>query len=240
VRIVHANFRDLQAAAAQAGWESADGILMDLGLSSPQLGGPARGFAFSRDEALDMRFDQSTGPTAADYLAAAAAEELEHTLRVYGEEPQARRIAAAIIAARESQPLTTTAQLAEIIARASGGRRGHIHPATRSFQALRMLVNDELGALAAALPQASALLRHGGRLAIIAFHSLEDRMVKQFMRDRVGYRRPDVPRDLPIPPQVGPAPEFRIVTAHPVRPTPAEVQSNPRSRSARLRVLERC
>ncbi|HEV8613284.1 MAG TPA: 16S rRNA (cytosine(1402)-N(4))-methyltransferase RsmH [Gemmatimonadales bacterium] len=238
VRLAHTNFRFLDRVAAEARFGPVDGILMDLGLSSPQLATEGRGFAFSRDDPLDMRFDPSAGFTAADYLATASPEEIETTLRAYGEEPRARRIAADIVVSRSRQPVETTRQLAAIVSRAAAGRHGGIHPATRSFQALRILVNDELGALQEALPKAASLLRRGGRLAVISFHSLEDRIVKTFLRGLAGHVSEQPLRHLPIP-QSTRAPDFRILTPRPVRPSPEEIRRNPRSRSARLRVAER-
>lgn len=237
-QVVHSNFRFLARVADDARFGPVDGILMDLGLSSPQLAAAGRGFAFSRDDPLDMRFDRSSGATAAEYVATASREELEQTLRAYGEEQRARRIAAEIVAVREQQPIETTSQLATTVARIAGTRHPGIHPATRSFQALRILVNDELGALEAALPQAAGLLRQRGRLAVIAFHSLEDRIVKEFLRRLSGRVADATPRDLPIQPSIRP-PDFRMLTPRPVRPSSEEILGNPRSRSARLRVVER-
>jgi 16S rRNA (cytosine1402-N4)-methyltransferase len=234
--LTHSNFRDLGAAATEAHFTDVDGILMDLGLSSRQLGAAERGFAFSLDGPLDMRFDTSEGRSAADLIAAEPASEIERILREYGEEPRARRVAEAIAAARQRAAISTTRQLADLVAAAIGRGSGRIHPATRTFQALRIAVNDELGALRAGLPQAVTLLRRGGRLAVIAFHSLEDRIVKTFFSASTG-KIADDPR-LPTPPS---APEalLTIVTRRPVMASPEEIAANPRSRSARLRVAER-
>lgn len=237
-RIVHANFRYIDTIAKQQGFTEVDGVLMDLGLSSFQLAAPERGFSFNRDEPLDMRFDFTEGESVAQYLASATAQEIEQTLRGFGEEPAARRIAAAIVAAREQDGVRSTADLAAIVRRAVRQRRSTIHPATRTFQALRIVVNDELGALRDALPRAVRLLRRGGRLAVISFHSLEDGIVKTLFRRLAGREPDDTPRGLPRTP-TRPAPEIRVVTSRPVRPSSEEVADNPRSRSARLRVAER-
>jgi len=211
-----------------------DGVVFDLGLSSLQLADPRRGFAFSREGPLDMRFDpEAGGPTAADLVNTLSVKELAEVLYRYGEERQARRIAEAIVAAR---PVRTTTELAEVVAAAVGSRRGRIHPATRTFQALRIAVNRELDALAEALPQALDLLAPGGRLVVISFHSLEDRIVKRFLRRES--------RDCICPPETpictcGHRARLRVLTPKPVRPSPEEVAANPRSRSARLRAAQR-
>ena len=231
--LIHGSFVRLGELARSHSFFPADGILFDLGLSSLQLADPTRGFAFRADGPLDMRFDQTTGgPTVADLVNELSAEELATLLYRYGEERQARRVAEAIVTAR---PLRTTKELASVVEMVVG-RRGRIHPATRTFQALRIAVNDELAALEAALPQAVEVLVPGGRLAVISFHSLEDRLVKRFMRRES--------RDCICPPE---APvctcdhraTLRLVTRKPVRPAEGEVAANPRSRSARLRVAER-
>lgn len=239
VHVVHANFRFVDTVARELGFTDVDGVLMDLGLSSNQLAARSRGFSFNRDEPLDMRFDSTKGETAAAYLASAAPEDIAQALRSFGEEPAARRIASAIVAVREHDPVRTTGQLVEIVRRAAGGRPGSkLHPATRTFQALRIAVNDELDALREALPRAVSLLRRGGRLVVISFHSLEDRIVKTVFRGLAGRAPDDAPRGLPTAPTRPPA-TIRILTTRPVRPSPDEVQGNPRSRSARLRVAER-
>jgi 16S rRNA (cytosine1402-N4)-methyltransferase len=235
-----ANFRDLKSAAGSLGFEGVDGILLDLGLSSRQLADGRRGFSFSREGPLDMRFNPDYGQSAADLVNSLSETELADLLWRYGEERHARRIAKAIVVAR---PVTTTGQLARLVGRAVAqrGRRGQasqprIDPATRTFQALRIAVNDELDALARALPQARDLLRPGARLAVIAFHSLEDRLVKQFYRQEA--------QDCICPPE---APvctcqhqaTLRIITRKPIRPTDEEIARNPRSRSAKLRLAER-
>ena len=233
--LVHSNFRELGETAAHAGFAQVDGILMDLGLSSRQLGLSGRGFSFSHEGPLDMRFDITQGPTAADLIATATPEEIERTLREFGEEPRARRIAQAIANARHQGTIRTTLDLANLVSRAIR-QRGRIHPATRTFQALRIAVNDELGALTVALPQAISLLRRGARLAVISFHSLEDRIVKNFFASVSGRVVDD--RRLPMAPEAPPA-QIKIITRRPVMASSDEVATNPRSRSARLRVAER-
>lgn len=226
------NFRQLATVAQALDFAPVDGILMDLGLSSRQLEDAARGFSFTHEGPLDMRLDRGKGQTAADLVNTLPVEELAGLLWRYGEERHARRIARAIVAAR---PVTRTGELAALVAR-TVGRREKIHPATRTFQALRIAVNEELAALEEALPQARDLLRPGGRLAVIAFHSLEDRLVKRF------FRREST--DCLCPPEVlvcscGHQATLTEVTRKPVRPSDEEVARNPRSRSARLRVAER-
>lgn len=230
--VAHSNFRHLAIVARQHGFSVVDGVLLDLGLSSDQLENAGKGFAMLTRGPLDMRFDPSQSLTAADLVNSTNEEELANLIYRYGEDRLSRRIARAIVRAR---PLNSTAELADVIARAVG-RREKIHPATRTFQALRIAVNDELGALAEALPQAAALLRPGGRLAVIAFHSLEDRIVKQFMQREA--------TDCLCPPEVmvcqcGHKATLKIVTRKPVQAGQAELDQNPRSRSAKLRVAER-
>jgi 16S rRNA (cytosine1402-N4)-methyltransferase len=226
------NARHMGAIAPPLGFGQADGVLMDLGLSSRQLADAERGFSFSQDGPLDMRMNYSQGQTAADLVNRLPETDLADLLWRYGEERKSRRIARAIVAAR---PLTTTGQLADLVAQ-TVGRREKIHPATRTFQALRIAVNDELEALGEALPQARGLLRPGGRLAVIAFHSLEDRLVKRFYQQEA--------RDCLCPPQVPVcvcehSATLKVLTPRPVRPSDDEIARNPRSRSARLRVAER-
>ena len=238
VKVVHANFRFIDAVAQDLGFTKADGVVMDLGLSSDQLAARDRGFSFQRDEPLDMRFDPTQGHSAADFIAIASREEIEDTLRTLGEERAARRIAGDIVAARERRPVATTRELVEIVQRSVHPRPGTINPATRTFQALRILVNDELSALRDALPKAVGLLGSHGRVAVISFHSLEDRIVKTLFRQLAGREPDETPRHLPARPDRPPA-EIRILTPRPVRPSAAEIAANPRSRSARLRVAER-
>ncbi|HZT08980.1 MAG TPA: 16S rRNA (cytosine(1402)-N(4))-methyltransferase RsmH [Chloroflexota bacterium] len=237
-RVVQSNFRDLAAVAEREGFAAVDGIVMDLGMSSRQIEQSGRGFSFRRDEQLDMRYDPSQTRTAADVLASASRDEIAGALRDFGEEPHSLRIANAIVAARAREPLRTTQQLASLVSSVVGRSTGRIHPATRTFQALRILTNDELGALRETLPQAIGLLRRGGRLAVISFHSLEDRIVKSFMRREAGLAVDTAARHLPVP-EERPRPRLRILTRRPLTPTADEVARNPRSRSARLRVAER-
>jgi 16S rRNA (cytosine1402-N4)-methyltransferase len=210
------------------------GILFDLGVSSPQLDDAQRGFSFQADGPLDMRMDPSRGQSAAAWLARAAVDEIRDVIRELGEERHAGRIARAIVDARGREPIGRTGQLADVIRRAVRGRDGGKHPATRSFQAIRMHVNDELGELSRGLDAALDVLAPGGRLAVISFHSLEDRMVKQFMRQQA---QPDPAwARLPVPPPFDPA--LRLVGKK-VRAADEEVTRNPRARSAILRVAER-
>ena len=231
---VHGSYAGMGQAAPRLGFDPVDGVLLDLGLSSLQLDDPARGFAFRLDGPLDMRFDTTRGPTAAELVNSLPERELADLIFQYGEERYSRRIARAILAAR---PVETTAALAEVVLRAvPGGRRQKIHPATRTFQALRIAVNDELGELERTLPQAIGLLRPGGRLAVISFHSLEDRIVKQFMRREAS--------DCICPPEqpictCGHQAALRLITRKPIEASEEEVARNPRARSARLRVAER-
>jgi 16S rRNA (cytosine1402-N4)-methyltransferase len=234
VVLVHSSYTRLAAIAPERGFFPADGVLFDLGLSSIQLADPDRGFSFARDGPLDMRFDSTTsGQTAADLVNYLSSEELANLIYRYGEERRSRRIAEAIVAAR---PIHTTGGLASVIERAVGRRRRHIHPATLTFQALRIAVNDELAALEETLPQAVEVLAPGGRLVVISFHSLEDRIVKQFIRRES--RDCICPPELPICTCDHRA-TLRTITRKPMRPTQEEVAANPRSRSARLRVAEK-
>lgn len=230
---VRANFSEAAERLTSMGIASLDGILLDLGVSSRQLDTPERGFSFLREGPLDMRMSAGEGLTAEDLVNTAPAEELARIFRLYGEEPRAMQYAARIVAARSRSPITSTLQLAGLIA---GRRTAPRHPATRVFQALRIAVNDEIGALERALPALSSLLSPGGRLAVITFHSLEDRIVKQFLRR---HSAPEI--DDPTWPAARPNPEriFTLLTTRSVTASPAELSSNPRSRSARLRVAER-
>jgi len=233
--VVHAPFSRLAELAARHGVHGrVDGVLFDLGVSSPQLDDPGRGFSFREEGPLDMRMDPTCGPSAAEWLARVGERQLAEVLARYGEERHARRLARAIVAARRERPIETTRQLAELVARASPARERGQHPATRTFQALRIEVNRELDELAAGLEQAAEALAPGGRLAVISFHSLEDRLVKRFIRERT--RGPASRAGLPPAPVRGA--RLRAVTRL-VRPAPAEVERNPRARSARLRVAER-
>jgi 16S rRNA (cytosine1402-N4)-methyltransferase len=234
--IAHAGFEDLaDVARPWLGGRQLAGILFDLGVSSPQLDQPARGFSFAVDGPLDMRMNTSAGQTAAEWLASVSYGELVRVLRDYGEEPRARQIASAIVRERAVTPLVTTAQLAALVAAHSGRGKSRIHPATLTFQAIRIAVNDELGALERGLRQALELLGAGGRLVAISFHSLEDRIVKRFMAREA--RGDEAYAGLPnIPPEA--RPRLKLVGKL-VRPTDAEIARNPRARSARLRAAER-
>lgn len=232
-----ANFSELAEVAARCGVREARGVLLDLGVSSMQLDRAERGFSFMRDSPLDMRMDDRQELTAAGLLKRSSPEQLADVLWRYGEERMARRIAKAVAAAlARGAPLETTAQLAELVSQVKGGRRGRIHPATQTFQALRIAVNGELAALEAALPAALGLLAPGGRLAVISFHSLEDRMVKQFMAAHEG-RMESLAKGGAR--WIGQLPRARRVTRKAIVATEAEVERNPRARSAKLRVLER-
>jgi 16S rRNA (cytosine1402-N4)-methyltransferase len=223
VELVHADFRELDRVLDERGIDGVAGALADLGVSSMQLDSEGRGFSFRRDEPLDMRMDRSKGPTAADLVADVEEEALANIIFEFGEERYSRRIARAIVAARRSAPVRTTAQLADIVRRAIP-RRGYqrIDPATRTFQALRILVNRELEGLETFLADAARRLLRGARLVVISFHSLEDRIVKHAFRalDRGGTT-------------------LRVLTKRPIEPGEAEVANNPRARSAKLRAIER-
>ncbi len=233
----HANYDQMGSLAPDLGFGAVDGILLDLGISSMHVDEAERGFSFRNDGPLDMRFDPTSGEqTAADLVNTLDADELADLIFRYGEERDSRRIARAIVAAR---PFHSTRQLAEVIARSAwkhNGAREKIHPATRTFQALRLAVNDELGALERALPQAIALLKPGGRVAVISFHSLEDRIVKHYLRQEA--------TDCLCPSQqpictCGHVATIRLVNRNPLVADELEIAANPRSRSAKLRVAER-
>lgn len=234
--VAKGNHGDMAAIARAQGWDAVDGVLLDLGVSSPQLDEAERGFSFLREGPLDMRMDRSGGETAADLVNEASAERLAEIFRTLGEEPQARRIARALVAARErGARFLTTTDLADFVERLVGRHGGH-HPATRVFQSLRMAVNDELGELVRALDGGLALLKPGGRFAVITFESLSDRIVKRFFAAHVGKMR--------ALQQGGEAwegdePKARAVTRKAVVAGAAEVELNPRARSAKLRVIER-
>jgi 16S rRNA (cytosine1402-N4)-methyltransferase len=223
--------------AQHLGEAAADGVALDLGVSSMQLDEPARGFSLMRDGPLDMRMGDD-GPTAAELVNEASPAELARIFRIYGEERQARRIAGAIVRRRAEQPFTHTLDLAAVVERALGGRRGaRLHPATRVFQALRIAVNAELDELEQGLIAAERVLKAGGRLAVVSFHSLEDRIVKTFLSERAG-RVPGGSRHAP-PLAKGPAPSFELVFTGAHGPTDAEAAANPRARSAKLRAAVR-
>jgi 16S rRNA (cytosine1402-N4)-methyltransferase len=234
VILVHNSFESMGKIAPAQGFSGGDGILLDLGIASMHVDDPERGFAFRVDGPLDMRFDPMAGEqTAADLVNTLHADELADLIFRYGEDRDSRRIARAITTAR---PLYTTRQLAEVIEKAHRGPREKIHPATRTFQALRIAVNDELGAIERTLPQAVSLLRPGGRLAIISFHSLEDRIVKQYFKTEA--------TDCICPPRqpvctCGHRATLALVTRRPITANEAETAANPRSRSAKLRIAEK-
>jgi 16S rRNA (cytosine1402-N4)-methyltransferase len=226
-------FSELEAQLQAAGQDGCDGVVLDLGVSSMQIDEAERGFSFMKDGPLDMRMGPD-GPSAADLVNTAEKAELSRIFFVYGEERQARRIAAALVRRREAEPFTRTLDLAESVEKAVGGRRGApIHPATRVFQALRIAVNQELSELEAGLDAAERALKSGGRLAVVTFHSLEDRIVKAFFIERAG-KTPAGSRHLP-PQAAGPAPTFELLFKGAQAPGPAELAANPRARSAKLR-----
>ncbi len=230
--LTQASYLSLLEEMHRIGWDAVDGILLDLGVSSMQLDGAERGFTFQQEAPLDMRFDPSHGMTAAQLLNTAGEEEIADILFRYGEEPKARRIARAIVRAR---PIRTTLQLAELVKDAYPGH-SQLNPATRTFQALRIAVNDELATLEKALPRALEALRPGGRLAIISFHSLEDRIVKDFFRSES--------RDWINPPyeriyEVERKAALKEINRKPIRPSEEEIRGNPRARSAKLRAAEK-
>jgi 16S rRNA (cytosine1402-N4)-methyltransferase len=237
LHLLHGNFADLLALLAAHGVAALDGVVLDLGVSSFQLDDPGRGFSFRSDGPLDMRMDP-VGPTAADLVNTLPERELAEILFTFGEERASRRIARSIVAARGRVPITTTTQLAGLIRAVLPPDRSGIDPATRSFQALRIRVNDELGAIAPALAAAARLLRPGGRLVVVAFQSLEDRIVKRFMADIAG-RAAGPSRHDPGGLRTRERPVFRLLTRRAVRPGPTELERNVRARSARLRAIER-
>ncbi len=230
------NFAELAEAVATAGVPPVDGVLFDLGVRSDQLDRAERGFSFRHDGPLDMRMDRREARSAAEWVNTTAPDELVTVLRRYGEERAAHRIVQAIVRRRAVQPFTRTVDLAEVVAAAVGGRRGRIHPATRTFMALRMAVNGELDAITAGLEAAVRCCAEGGRVAVLSYHSVEDRLVKQCFAVHIG-------REQAL--QSGGArwegrlPRVRKVTGKPQRPTPDEVERNPRARSAKLRIVER-
>lgn len=222
-RLARGNFANLKKIAEENGFGRADGVLFDLGVSSYQLGSPGRGFSFTFEGPLDMRMDPELKVTAADLVNSLSWRQLEEIFKKFGQEWDSRRLAKAIVRARDLEPIKTTSQLAEIIVQAKPkpGKKSRLHPATKVFQALRITVNDELNSLEKALPQALSLLKPGGRLATISFHSGEDRIVKEFLRDKAKEN------------------QLRMITKKPVRATAQEVKTNPRARSAKLRVGEK-
>jgi 16S rRNA (cytosine1402-N4)-methyltransferase len=237
LHLLHGNFGDMLSLLERAGIAALDGVVLDLGVSSFQIDQPDRGFSFRQDGPLDMRMSRA-GPTAADLVNSLPEAELADTLYIFGEERASRRIAKAIVAARAEAPIATTGRLAEIIRSVlPPDKTGH-HPATRSFQALRIRINDELGEIERGLAAALRLLAPGGRLVVVSFHSLEDRIVKRCMTEAAG-RTPAPSRHDPRGLLARPAAAFRLITPRALRPSDAETAANPRARSARLRAIER-
>ncbi|HTZ39054.1 MAG TPA: 16S rRNA (cytosine(1402)-N(4))-methyltransferase RsmH [Syntrophales bacterium] len=236
--LVKGNYADMKEILSRLGVESVDGIVLDLGVSSHQLETAARGFSFTKPAPLDMRMDRDAPRTARDLVNTADPRELERILRLYGEEPQAKRIVRAIVKGRKASPIETTNELAGLIVSALPARMSHgrIHAATRTFQALRIAVNDELASLNRGIASGIDSLKEGGRFTVISFHSLEDRMVKDLFRD--ASRGCICPADLPVC-ACGGKPKLRIITRKPVRPGQDEVERNLRARSAKLRTAER-
>jgi len=232
--LIHGRFSEMESLLGARGVSTANGIAFDLGVSSSQLDQPERGFSFREDGPLDMRMDETRGETAADLVNTLSESELADILWRYGEEKRARQIARALIAAR---PITRTAELTAVVESVLGKGRGRIHPATRTFQALRIAVNDELTEIERGLEAAERMLPPEGRLAVVAFHSLEDRIVKQFLADRAG-RAGRGSRHAPERPEPVP-PTFELLGDQPQIPRPEEIDSNPRARSARLRAAGR-
>ena len=232
--LVEERFSNLAGICAAQGIAGVDGVVMDVGVSSMQLDQAARGFSFRLDGPLDMRMGHD-GPTAADVVARASEADLANIIYIFGEERHSRAVARAIVAARKEAPILTTRQLAEIIAKVVWSKPGEIHPATRTFQGLRIFVNAELDELHLALSAAEQVLKPGGRLVVVSFHSLEDRIVKNFLVERA--RAGGGSRHLPEVAQA--APSFAILTKRPLTPDDDEISANPRARSAKLRAAER-
>ena len=218
---VHAGFHEAKTILKELGISAVDGAVLDLGISSEQLEDPKRGFSFRSDGALDMRFDDTAGQPLIEYLWSISTQELEQILSQYGEERYFRRLVKAILESRNRGKLRTAQDLAEVVSRSIGSRRGKIHPATRTFQALRIAVNRELDNLKIALEEIPLLLKTGGRFCVVCYHSLEDRAVKLSFKERKKQQS-----------------KWLVVTPKPIRPTAAEIKLNPRARSARMRVLE--
>ncbi len=231
--LVHSSFTNLSKELNAVGWQMVDGILLDLGISSMQLDIPERGFSFRKDALLDMRFDLRNPMRAIDLVNNLSEKELADVLYTFGEERRSRQVARAIV---QSRPLETTHQLASVVAKTTSSGRKRMHPATRTFQALRIAVNQELDALREVLPQAISSLNPKGRLAVISYHSLEDRIVKHYLRNES--------KDCICPPKqpicdCGHTASISIITKRPIRPQDGEIERNPRARSARLRVIEK-
>jgi 16S rRNA (cytosine1402-N4)-methyltransferase len=237
LHLIEGSFGDMLNLLGKNGITALDGVVLDLGLSSFQIDDPSRGFSFRHTGKLDMRMGR-TGPSAADLVATLPEEDLADTLYEFGEERLSRRIARAIVKARAEAPIETTTQLAAIIRGVVPPSRDGIDPATRSFQALRIKVNDELADIERALIAAATLLNPGGRLVVVSFHSLEDRIVKRFFNDAAG-RAPAPSRHDPRGLAASPAPRFKLLTARALRPRESEIAANPRARSARLRAMQR-
>ncbi len=232
VSLVNDNFVNLKAICSKYKFYPVDGILLDLGVSSQQLDTAQRGFSFQREAPLDMRFDSRQGLTAADIINTFPEQELAHIIKEYGEERHSRRIAQHVV---QSRPITSTVQLAQVVEQALGRKRARIHPATRTFMAFRIAVNRELDNLKVALEQTINLLRFRGRLVVISYHSLEDRIVKEFMRREAS--------SCLCPPgtivcRCGHVPSLKLISRKVIRPTSLEIESNPRSRSAKMRIAE--
>lgn len=237
VTLIHDNFCEMAPRLAEAGVTGIDGFILDLGVSSHQLDSAERGFSFREDAPLDMRMDRSSGESAEELIARVDTEELERIIRTYGEERWARRVARTIVREREKSPVDSTLRLAGIVAAAvPKSREERIHPATRTFQAIRIAVNDELGSLERGLESAISLLNPGGRGVVISFHSLEDRIVKNAFRDAA--HGCVCPRDFPFC-RCGKTPTAKVLTPKGVTAGEAELQRNPRARSARLRAVQK-
>ena len=236
LKVVHRPFAEMGEAVREAGFGSVDGVLMDIGVSSPQLDEGERGFSFRFDAPLDMRMDTTQGETAAEWLARADVRDITQVVRDYGEERFAFQIAKKIVAARSERPVATTGQLAALVREAVRTREPGQDPATRTFQALRIHINQELEQLALALPQARDMLNPDGRLVVISFHSLEDRIVKRFMRDEASVDR--LPKNLPLRSVDLPKPRLCLIGT-PVKAGAEEISANPRARSAVMRVAEK-
>jgi len=235
-QLVHRAFGDIAEAAREAGVQDIDGILFDVGVSSPQIDDGERGFSFRHNAPLDMRMDTTQGETAAEWLARAEIKEITEVIRNYGEERFAFQIAKKVVVARLEQPIVTTGQFASLVRSTVRTREPGQDPATRSFQALRIHINQELRQLEIALPQALELLKPGGRLVVISFHSLEDRIVKNFMRSESVADA--MPKNLPLRADQLPKPKLRLVSKQ-IKPSAAEIAANPRARSAVMRVAEK-
>jgi 16S rRNA (cytosine1402-N4)-methyltransferase len=233
LELVQSRFSALDEVARQCGHQSVDGVVLDLGVSSMQLDQAERGFSFRQDGPLDMRMG-TDGPGAADVIAKISERDLANVIFLLGEERHSRAVARAIVAERQKNPIRTTGALADIVGRVVRSKPGAIHPATRTFQALRLFVNEELNELATALLAAERILREGGRIAVVSFHSLEDRIVKTFLAgpDRKGISRHAPEQDRRVA-------AFKVLTKKPVAPDEVEIESNPRARSAKLRAGER-